>query len=174
MNRLLNMWLQQPALRYGSTLYNAVPCDSQQVFAVLRVLGEDRLLGLLNVGPHRQTVALSLPVDTLALAEGDYALHDLLEGGLRSEEQERSWRRDQLLVLKLTLEPFGAYCFAVRPVEQNAEILNGEAPNASQQPVAHNGKAHKNGLKERAVAEETPTAEAKPGSRARRRRAVAH
>ena len=26
-----------------------------------------------------------------------------------------SWSRDQLLALRLTLEPFAAYCFAVRP-----------------------------------------------------------
>ncbi|HEX5690535.1 MAG TPA: alpha-amylase family glycosyl hydrolase, partial [Roseiflexaceae bacterium] len=171
MSRLLHMWQQQPALRYGETLYNAVPCDSPQVFAVLREHSDDQLLGLLNVGPHRQTVALSLPVDTLELAEGDYALHDLLQGGIHVEEQQRSWRRDELLVLKLTLEPFGSYCFALRRIEAVEPLAESGVVDHSQQTTTRTGASHKNGAKERAVAEEQP-AQA-PAARSRRRRTVA-
>jgi hypothetical protein len=164
------MWGEQPVLRYGATLYNAVPCDSPQVFAVLRILSDEGLLSLLNVGPHRQTITVSLPVDTLELPEGDYALYDLLEGGMWAEEEQRSWRRDELLALKLTLEPFGAYCFAVRPVDHTALLVTGEAPASDQRttPPADT-PGHKNGVKERAVAEEQ-TASA---SRSRSRRTLA-
>jgi hypothetical protein len=114
--RLLRMWEQQLVLRHGATHYNAVPCDSAQVFVLLRTWESEQLLSLLNVGPHRQTIAVSLPVDTLGLPEGDYLLFDLLDAREWDEEGQRSWRRDELLALRLTLEPFGAYCFALRPI----------------------------------------------------------
>jgi hypothetical protein len=163
------MWQQQPTLRYGMIHYNAVPCDSPQVFAVLRTRSDDRLLSLLNVGPHRQTITISLPVDTLELAEGDYALYDLLEGGARAEEEQRHWRRDELLALKLTLEPFGAYCFALRPADDTDLLAPSETP-ANQQPAPLTGDTpgHKNGGRERAVAEEQ-TASAMTGARRPRR-----
>jgi glycosidase len=112
--RLLHARHRHPALRHGRVLYNALPCSSQQVFAILREYEGEQLVGLLNVGPHKQTVAVSLPVDTLGLIEGDYELHNLLDQNLWVEGDRRSWHRDELLALRLTLEPFGAYCFAIR------------------------------------------------------------
>lgn len=116
--QLLRMREQHLALRRGAVLYNAVPCDSSQVFAVLRVAETEQIVGLLNVGPHKQTVAVSLPVDTLGLPDGDYMLYDLFAGAPWTEEGCRSWRRDELLSMKLTVEPFGAYCFVVQAAER--------------------------------------------------------
>jgi starch synthase (maltosyl-transferring) len=170
--RLLNMWAQQPGLRHGATLYNAVPCDSPQVFAVLRTWQDDRLLSLLNVGPHRQTVAISLPVDTLGLPEGDYALHDLLAGEVWVEEDQWSWRRDELLSLRLTLEPFGAYCCAVRSAANPEMSTVGDAPGEQAPAVIDDGAAPGNGVGElsRAVAQDDVVAADAPATRRQRRR----
>lgn len=168
--QLLRMWADQPGLRHGATHYNVVPCDSPQVFAVLRTWQEDQLLGLMNVGPHRQTVAISLPVDMLALRDGDYALYDLLVGEIWAEEGRRSWQRDELLSLHLTLEPFSAYCCAVRPAAK-ADLRMAENMPSEQLPAALNGvAAPDNGVGElaRAVAQDAPAA---PASTRQRRRA---
>jgi hypothetical protein len=174
--RLLRMWEQQPALRRGATYYNAVPCDSPQVFAVLRTWEGERMLGLLNVGPHRQTIAVSLPVDTLGLSDDDYALYDLLDAREWDEEGQRSWRRDELLSLRLTLEPFGAYCFAVRPIARADLPAAHDAPgHDAPAPVAEELDTT-NGVEAlaHAVAEGCPPAEDAPRPRrSRRRREVA-
>ena len=112
--RLLRARACHPALRHGRVLYNALPCSSAQVFAVLRKHAGERLIGLLNVGPHKQTVVASLPVDRLDLPEGNYELYELIDRQVWIEDERRSWRRDELLSLRLTLEPFAAYCFQVR------------------------------------------------------------
>jgi starch synthase (maltosyl-transferring) len=114
--RLLRARAGYPVLRYGTLRYNALPCSSPQVFTVLREHEYERLVGLLNVGAHKQTVVVSLPVDQLDLREGDYELYDLFERVLWVEDARRAWRRDELLALRLTLEPFAAYCFVVRPI----------------------------------------------------------
>jgi starch synthase (maltosyl-transferring) len=118
--QLLRMREQQPALRYGAVLYNAVPCDSAQVFTVLRVFEGQQIVGLLNVGPHKQTIAVSLPVDTLGLPDGDYVLYDLFARAPWVEEGRHTWRRDELLSMRLTVAPFGAYCFAVQAADRYA------------------------------------------------------
>ncbi len=104
-----------PVLRCGETLYNAVWCDSPQVFAVMRVLYKDCLLGLLNISPYKQTVTLSLPIDTLPLDNTSFRLHELLTDVCWIEDDQRSWRRSELQHLRLTLEPFQAYCLALEP-----------------------------------------------------------
>jgi len=104
-----------PVLRCGETLYNAVWCDSPQVFAVMRVLHKDCLLGLLNISPYKQTVTLSLPIDTLPLDNTSFLLHELLSDVCWIEDDQRSWRRSELQHLRLTLEPFRAYCLALEP-----------------------------------------------------------
>ena len=115
--QILHIWETHPTLRYGAALYNSVACDNPQVFTVLRVDAETHLLGMLNVGPHKQTVGVSLPVEQLNLSAGDYTLHELCSGQTWIEEGRRCWQRDELLSLNLTLEPFGAYCFVARAVE---------------------------------------------------------
>ncbi len=111
---MLHIRARYPALRYGEVFYNALPCDNSQVLAVLRDKANP-LIGILNVGPHKQTVILSIPVDMLDLREADYELYDLFVNKYHEEEQHTSWRRDELLSMKLTLEPFAACCFAIRP-----------------------------------------------------------
>jgi glycosidase len=103
------------ALRRGTATYDALPCSSPQVLGVLREHADDQLLGLLNVGPHRQTVAVSVPVDRLGLADGDYELVSLLDQRRWVEDGRCTWSRDDLLSVRLTLEPFTAYYLAVRP-----------------------------------------------------------
>ncbi|HEU5102040.1 MAG TPA: alpha-amylase family glycosyl hydrolase, partial [Roseiflexaceae bacterium] len=114
--RLLSARTSSPALRYGTSRYNALPCSSARVFAVLREYAGERLIGLLNVSAHKQTLMVSVPVDQLDLADGDYELYDLLGRVPWSEDTRRSWSRDELLSLRLTLAPFAAYCFEIRSV----------------------------------------------------------
>lgn len=140
-SRLLRLRARQPALRYGRVLYNAVPCDNGQIFAVLRPHEGRQLLGLLNVGPHKQTIAVSLPVDTLQLPEGEYVLYELLTDELWFENDRCSWQRDELLSMRLTVEPFRAYCFDVRAVTD--ELPAGDrAPELDAEPVALAELAH--------------------------------
>ncbi|MCU0491552.1 MAG: alpha-amylase family glycosyl hydrolase [Chloroflexaceae bacterium] len=120
LRELLRVWHTQPVLRYGQTLYNAVTCDSPQVFAVLRRCGTGCVLGLLNVGPHKRTVTLGLPVAELGLAEGDYQFNELVSGLCWSEDGRRAWNRDELRQFKLTLDPFGSYCVAIEAVATEA------------------------------------------------------
>jgi glycosidase len=119
---LLHARADTPALRYGAARFNAVPCDYRQVFVVLREHEGQHLLGLLNVGPHKRTVSLSLPIDTLQLDAGRYQLRELLSGQVWVEEQRSTWDRDELLSLCLTLEAYGAYCFCIEqaPYEEPA------------------------------------------------------
>src|SRR6185436_3500821 len=100
--------------------YNALPCSSARVFSVLHDHADERLIGLLNVGAHKQTLVISVPVDQLGLAEGEYELYELFGRARWVEDACCSWSRDQLLALRLTLEPFAAYCFAVRPATVDA------------------------------------------------------
>ncbi|KPV51436.1 hypothetical protein SE17_21170, partial [Kouleothrix aurantiaca] len=114
------------ALRHARAVYNALPCSSAQVFAVWRSGEHEQLIGLLNVGPHKHTVVLSLPVDRLALAEGDYELYELFSRRAWAEAGRQVWARDELLALQLTLDPFTAYCLAVRVAR---------APTAADEPL---------------------------------------
>src|SRR5215212_4701652 len=114
LERLLSTRAASPALRYGTPRYNALRCSSVQVFSVLHDHAGERLIGLLNVGAHKQTVAISVPVDQLGMDEGEYELFDLFSRARWVEDTSCSWSRDQLLALPITLEPFAAYCLAVR------------------------------------------------------------
>lgn len=113
--RTLRARSRSAVLRYGRAIYDAVPCSSPLVLGVLREHDGAGLLGLVNVGPHRQTVALSIPVDRLSLAEGDYELYSMFDERAWVEDGRRAWRRDELLSIRLTLDPFAAYCVEVRP-----------------------------------------------------------
>lgn len=123
--RLLRGRAECRALRAGAVLYNGLPSSNAQVFAVLREAGGEPALGLLNVGPHKHTVAISLPVDRLGLADGEYELFELFEQQLWAEGARRAWGRDDLLALHLTLEPYTAYCLLVRAASQpNVRVIN--------------------------------------------------
>jgi hypothetical protein len=133
LERLLQARAASLALRNGVPRYNALPCSSVQVFSVLYDHADEQLIGLLNVGAHRQTVAISVPVDYLGLDEGEYELYDLFGRARWVEDGTCSWSRDQLLALPLTLEPFAAYCLAIRPV-----AVASTPPNADESaPAAH-------------------------------------
>jgi len=120
--RLLRARAEHAVLRYGRVAYNSLPCSNAQVFALMREHAGEHLIGLLNVSPHKHTLALSLPVDRLDLPEGDYELLDLFTQSIWVEEGCRSWRRDELLALRLTLEPFAAYCLMVCAVVRSPDI----------------------------------------------------
>lgn len=119
---LLRARANSPVLRYGTTHYNAVPCDYRQAFVVLREYAEGHILGLLNVSPHKRTISLSLPVDTMSLNGEAFQLRDLLSGAPWVEEGRSSWTREELLNLCLTVDTYRAYCFAVEaaPVAEEA------------------------------------------------------
>lgn len=112
--RVLRARAQHAALRHGSIAYNRLQCSSTQVFAVLREAPGEYVLGLLNVGPHKHTIVVSLPVDQIGLADQTYELFELFEQRAWVEEGRRAWARDDLLALQITLEPFGAYGFLLR------------------------------------------------------------
>jgi glycosidase len=122
--RILGARAEYAVLRYGRVTYNSMPCSNAQVFAVLREHAGERLIGLLNVSPHKHTLVLSVPVDRFDLPEGDYELLDLFTQRMWVEEGCRSWRRDELLALRLTLEPFVAYCLMVRAVVRPPDTGN--------------------------------------------------
>ncbi len=116
-SRLLHVRQQHAILRYGQTRYNAIWCDSPQVFAVLRIYEGIHVVGLCNVSPYKQTVTLSLPVDELELNPDypAYHLYDLLQENIWIEEGISSWRRNELRRLRLTLDPFGHYFLELKP-----------------------------------------------------------
>jgi hypothetical protein len=128
--RLLNARISHPALRYGTLRYNALPCSNPRIFAVLREHAGQQLVGLLNVGAHKQTVVVSVPVDQLGLAEGNYELYELFSQTLWAERDRRAWGRDELLALRLTLDPFAAYCFVVRSAVLESPTAGQPAPEA--------------------------------------------
>lgn len=113
--RLLRARAEHAVLRSGAVAYNQLPCSESQVFAVLREYAGEHVIGLLNVGPHKHTPTLSVPVDQLDLHDGEYELVDLLAQQAWVEDGQRVWRRDELLTLRLTLEPFTACCLLIRP-----------------------------------------------------------
>ena len=63
LEQLLSARAASAALRYGTPRYNALPCSSARVFSVLHDHADERLIGLLNVSAHKQTVVVSVPVD---------------------------------------------------------------------------------------------------------------
>ncbi len=113
MSRVLTIRRNHAVLRCGATSYRAIPCNSTRVFTVLRQCEAEHVIGLLNVSSHHQTITICLPIDTLSLREETYQLHELISGSAWREHNRTIWRRDELLALELTLEPFGAYCFVV-------------------------------------------------------------
>lgn len=119
---LLQLWREQPVLRYGEVFYNTVRCDSAQVFIVVRKLGEHVVLGLLNFDPHKRTVTMQLPLEALNLEAGRYRLRELLLNLAWSEEGRSTWQRDELCQIRLTLDPFGAYCVALEVEHDAANI----------------------------------------------------
>jgi hypothetical protein len=114
--------VSEPLLR-GRAHYGAAPCESPQVFTVLRVHGQETVLGALNAGPHRHTVTLRLPIDELTLPHDAYHLADLLRGARWREDGRDTWSRGELASIRLTLEPYGAYCLALQPAEAPATTL---------------------------------------------------
>ncbi len=107
--QLLAARAASPALRHGAVHYNAIACDSPQIFAVLRVAGDERVVGALNVSAHQRQVTLRLPAGLLPADPGALALYDLLGndagGQLRAAETGAT--------LHLTLAPFAACCFQI-------------------------------------------------------------
>ncbi|GAB4207201.1 MAG: alpha-amylase family glycosyl hydrolase [Roseiflexaceae bacterium] len=125
--RLLRTRQAYPALRHGRTFYGRVRSSSGEVFVVLRQSEGQQLIGVLNVGPHKQTVQLQLPLAIMSLPEGDYALDELI-GQEPSRTSPQTWPRAGLEALSLTIEPFGAYCFLLRKVETATLDIPHESP----------------------------------------------
>lgn len=119
--RLLSLRREQPALCYGETIYNAVSCSDPTLFALLRVYAGELLLCVICLSPQRQTYELRLAVDLLPDASGRYELRELLSAAGWSEDGRGVWNRSGLAILQLALDPFGAYCFAIRTHDQNGE-----------------------------------------------------
>ena len=113
---LLHAWSEQPVLRRGERLWEAAPCSSPQVWTVVRRCGNAHAIGIMNVSALKQTVTISLPIDMLDLGDGTYYVRDLLTQQVWREGAKTTWKRDELLTLRLTLEPFEAYCIAAEHV----------------------------------------------------------
>lgn len=129
---LLRARASTPALRYGRTLYNVVPSDFRQVFVVLREYEGQYVLGLLNCSPHKRTVLLSLPIDMMNLNEGKFQLYDLLAEAPWNEDGRTSWKREELLNLCITLDPYRAYGFEIQAVPELAPQTALDSPETSE------------------------------------------
>ncbi|HEU5088593.1 MAG TPA: hypothetical protein VFT99_14155, partial [Roseiflexaceae bacterium] len=113
---LLHAWSEQPVLRRGERLWEAAPCSSPQVWTIVRRCGSQHAIGIMNVSALKQTVTISVPIDMLDLGEGSYYVRDLLTQRAWREGAKTTWKRDELLTLRLTLEPFEAYCIAAERI----------------------------------------------------------
>lgn len=113
--QLLHTWAERPILRYGTRQYNQIQSDNPQIFTIIRRWEHERAIGLLNVGAHRITVTINIPVDSLHLAEGNYSLHQIMYDQLWIEEGRTSWTREELRSFKITLDPFTANCYLIVP-----------------------------------------------------------
>lgn len=102
------------ALRDGTLAFNTVPCDVPTVWSVVRTWGDERLGVVLNLGPHRRTATISLPVDRLNLPDGEYHFYDLLREEVLDYGGKRWWRREELLHMPLVVEPFDAKILQIR------------------------------------------------------------
>lgn len=116
LSRLLSARVRSEALRRGDVRYNDLACDSPHVFSVLRTSGDELVIGLLNTAPHRHAVTLHVPIFRLELPEGDYGIIDLLGGRRWCEDGRETWSHTDLVTLRLTLDPYAAYCLALQPV----------------------------------------------------------
>lgn len=141
LRNLLRARTEQPALRRGQAFYNWVASSAEDVFVVARQADGAWLLGVLNVGPHRQDVEFTLPVGAMNLDAERYVLHEVFRQQTWDQSGQTDWTRDQLAALTLTLDPFSGYCFALQPApaevreqaahQQNgADDVDGDAANA--------------------------------------------
>jgi starch synthase (maltosyl-transferring) len=124
--RLLRLSRQHPALRVGQPRYR-VASTATGIFAVLCAHGDERLLGVLNVDASRRSCELALPLERLDPAHQRFRLRELLGDERWRLPGRDSWCRDELAQLRLTLDPYSAYCFAVepqpQPLAEAAELL---------------------------------------------------
>ncbi len=115
LKQLFSIRANYPILSHGKQLFNVMPCDVPSVWSILRVWHEERLAVVLNMGPHRRTATLSMPVDRMNnMAEGEYHLFDLVREQVLEYAGRRTWRRDDLLNLSLILEPFDSLMLHIR------------------------------------------------------------
>ena len=120
--QLLHARAHIPALRSGRAWYNRVTSTSTDVFVVVRQAAEQVIMGVLNVGPHKRAVTLTVPVHVLHLHEAAYVLYEALSDSEWHEADQRTWTPEQLSALKLTLEPFGIYFFVMQPVHNVTNV----------------------------------------------------
>jgi hypothetical protein len=118
--RLLHVREQYTALRRGRVDYTRVTTDTSHLFCVLRTHEGQSLIGVLNISPHKRSVTLHLPLDTLPSTAENYTLVDLLHNREWVEEGRRTWPRDEVAALRLTFDPFGAYFLMAHPVTHNS------------------------------------------------------
>ncbi len=127
---LLHVRANNPILRTGSVHFNKVPCDMPQVWTALRRLDHASLVVLLNLGPHRRTVTISIPVDHMQLSDGTYHLYELLSDQVIAAGEQTSWQREELLSLALTVDPFESMLLAVRA----GDPITADPPRADATP----------------------------------------
>jgi glycosidase len=112
--QLLRIRAAHPTLRTGSSCHSCIACDSPDVFAILRSSPTERIIGLVNFGPHRRTLTLNIRTAPLGAPNEHYGLIDLFGGELLDGGQIVI-TPDNQGVLRVTAEPFSPYCFLVQP-----------------------------------------------------------
>ena len=122
LQRLFQVRATQRVLREGSIHFNTVPCDDRACLAVVRMLNDEHMVMLVNLGPHRRTITMSLPVDLLNLSDQRYFLYDLLGECQLMEADQSTWECDDLLSLRLTMEPFQVLMVTIRPVQEAPQL----------------------------------------------------
>lgn len=130
LRELLQLRQAHTVLRRGSVLYRRVQCDSPHVFSVTRVLGSAIVVGLLHIAPHRRTVTVNLAPIVADTAAGPYRLRELSQQHCWPEEARSAWSLTELGQVRLTLEPFSAYCLSLELYEDEAAIVCGMAQPA--------------------------------------------
>lgn len=128
---LLHARRHSAALRRGALHFNAVTVDdrghyrraagerpAEQVFTVIRQLGDEVLLGLASLLPEQATFAFGLPLADLPIdPAAHYRLRDLISSAVWSQHGQAIWQGAELADLTLTPRMFRPYILRLERVD---------------------------------------------------------
>ncbi|NOK58039.1 MAG: alpha-amylase [Chloroflexi bacterium AL-W] len=131
--RLFHVRATHSALRYGTVHYNAIMSDNPDIFGILSENQHECLLCLLNMGPDRHTITIQIPTNITDTLNTACTLTELLRDIQWNEAGQTIWSRTDIPILQLTLAPFEAYCFHIKPVTNSGIRRNHRANKATRQ-----------------------------------------
>lgn len=125
---LLQARKQSAAVRRGKLLLNKVTIEdnnhyrhdekpADQVFAVIRHLNDEIILGIVSLFPEQMTFRLGLPSQDIGLSPTmHYTLRDLTTGELWNEYGQTAWNGKALRGFSISPRMFRPYLFRIEPV----------------------------------------------------------